>query len=153
MLETFSIRAVELIETAKNLVKINNQTSDNQLVTTYYLLLSMFNANDTICHFLLTELEIDNEDLNKIYYNLEDLEVPAKIFSKEFEQLVIDAEKLAKELKSEYVYDEHLFYVMLERKNFTATQVLINLNIDIEQLKQDIIDIFNFYEEQILLFA
>ena len=67
MLETFSIRAVELIETAKNLVKINNQTSDNQLVTTYYLLLSMFNANDTICHFLLTELEIDNEDLNKIY--------------------------------------------------------------------------------------
>ena len=151
MLETFSIRAVELIETAKNLVKINSQTSDDKIVTTYYLLLSMFNANDTICHFLLTEQEVNYEDLNNQYKKLEDEETSAKVFSKQFEQLVIDAQKLAKELKSEYVYDEHLFYTMLEHPDYIATQVLINLKIDISQLKQDIIDIFSFYDEDILL--
>lgn len=151
MLETFSIRAVELIETAKNLVKINSQTSDVETVSTFYLLLSMFNANDTICHFLLNELDITQDDLYKSYNELTIKESPQKVFSKEFETLVLNATNLAKEVKSEYVYDEHLFYVMLEDKNFLGTQTLINLNINIEQLKQDISDIFNFYEEQIFI--
>lgn len=151
MLETFSIRAVELIETAKNLVKINSQTSDVETVSTFYLLLSMFNANDTICHFLLNELDITQDDLYNSYNELNSHESPLKVFSKEFENLVINAASLAKEVKSEYVYDEHLFYVMLEDKESSATKTLLNLNINIEQLKQDIIDIFNFYEEQILI--
>ena len=37
MLESFSKRAVELIETAKNLVQINNETNNEELVTTFYL--------------------------------------------------------------------------------------------------------------------
>ena len=116
MLETFSIRAVELIEAAKNLVKINNQTNEEQTVSTFYLLLSMFNANDTICHFLLNELDITQEELYNAYNELTINESPQKVFSKEFENLVINAATLAKEVKSEYVYDEHLFYVMLEDK-------------------------------------
>lgn len=151
MLETFSIRAVELIETAKNLVKINSQTSDVETVSTFYLLLSMFNANDTICHFLLNELDITQDDLYKSYNELTIKESPQKVFSKEFETLVLNATNLAKEVKSEYVYDEHLFYVMLEDKNTLGTQTLINLNINIEQLKQDISDIFNFCEEQLFI--
>ena len=151
MLETFSIRAVELIETAKNLVKIDNQTKEEQLVTTFYLLISMFNANDTICHFLLNELDVKEEDLFNEYNKIKCDETPAKVFSKEFEQLVINAAKLSKELKSEYVYDEHLFFAMLSDQTLSSTQVLLNLHIDIEQLKQDIIDIFNFYDEQIIL--
>lgn len=151
MLETFSIRAVELIETAKNLVKINNQTNEDQTVSTFYLLLSMFNANDTICHFLLNELDITQEELYNAYNELTTKESPQKVFSKEFENLVINAANLAKDVNSEYVYDEHLFYVMLEDKDSSATKTLLNLNINIEQLKQDIIDIFNFYEEQIII--
>ena len=151
MLETFSIRAVELIETAKNLVKINNQTNEDQTVSTFYLLLSMFNANDTICHFLLNELDITQEELYNAYNELTIKESPQKVFSKEFENLVINAANLAKDVNSEYVYDEHLFYVMLEDKESSATKTLLNLNINIEQLKQDIIDIFNFYEEQIII--
>ena len=151
MLETFSIRAVELIETAKNLVKINNQTNEDQTVSTFYLLLSMFNANDTICHFLLNELDITQEELYNAYNELTTKESPQKVFSKEFENLVINAANLAKDVNSEYVYDEHLFYVMLEDKESSATRTLLNLNINIEQLKQDIIDIFNFYEEQIII--
>ncbi len=149
MLETFSIRAVELIEAAKNLVRINNETNDEEPVNTFYLLLSMFNANDTICHFLLNELEIKQLDLYNSFDEIKDTEELSKTFTKEFEQLVIDSQTLAKEVKSEYVYDEHLFYVMLDNKNLTATKTLINLKIDIEQLKQDIIDIFSFYEESI----
>ena len=68
MLESFSKRAVELIETAKNLVQINNETNNEELVTTFYLLLSMYNANDTICHFLFKEDDIIMDDLIKAYY-------------------------------------------------------------------------------------
>ena len=121
MLETFSIRAVELIETAKNLVKIDNQTKEEQLVTTFYLLISMFNANDTICHFLLNELDVKEEDLFNEYNKIKCNETPAKVFSKEFEQLVINAAKLSKELKSEYVYDEHLSFAMLSDQTLSST--------------------------------
>ena len=151
MLESFSKRAVELIETAKNLVQINNETHNEELVTTFYLLLSMYNANDTICHFLLNELEIEYNDLIEEYKKEEVIEKPSKVFTKEFEQLVIDASILSKEVGSEYVYDEHLFYTMLCNKAYSGTKILIDLHIDIEQLKQDIIDIFNFYKEDVLI--
>ena len=151
MLESFSKRAVELIETAKNLVQINNETNNEELVTTFYLLLSMYNANDTICHFLLNELEIEYNDLIEEYKKEEVIEQPSKVFTKEFEQLVIDASILSKEVGSEYVYDEHMFYTMLCNKTYSGTKILLNLNIDIEQLKQDIIDIFNFYKEEVLI--
>ena len=151
MLESFSKRAVELIETAKNLVQINNETNNEELVTTFYLLLSMYNANDTICHFLLNELEIEYNDLIEEYKKEEVIEQPSKVFTKEFEQLVIDASILSKEVGSEYVYDEHMFYTMLCNKTYSCTKILLNLHIDIEQLKQDIIDIFNFYKEEVLI--
>ena len=151
MLESFSKRAVELIETAKNLVKINNETNSEDYVTTFYLLLAMYNANDTICHFLLNELEIEYNDLIEEYKKEEVFEQPSKVFTKEFEQLVIDASILSKEVGSEYVYDEHLFYTMLCNKKYSGTKILLNLNVDIEQLKQDIIDIFNFYKEEVLI--
>ena len=105
MLESFSKRAVELIETAKNLVQINNETNNEELVTTFYLLLSMYNANDTICHFLLNELEIEYNDLIEEYKKEEVIEQPSKVFTKEFEQLVIDASILSKEVGTHVLYN------------------------------------------------
>ena len=58
MLETFSVRAVELIDNAKHLCKIENESKKEYIVSTFYLLVSMFTANDTICHFLLNEQNI-----------------------------------------------------------------------------------------------
>lgn len=149
MLETFSVRAVELIDNAKNICKAENETKTNQTVTTFYLLISMFTANDTICHFLLNEQKITIDDLYNALNNVLDQELPAKTFSKQFEELVINAAVLAATVKSEYVYDEHLFYEILNNKELTATKVLIHLGMDIEQFKLDIKDIFNFYEEDI----
>ena len=151
MLETFSVRAVELIDNAKHLCKIENESKKEYIVSTFYLLVSMFTANDTICHFLLNEQNIKIDDIYKSFENISDQELPAKVFSKEFEELVIKSAILANELKSEYVYDEHLFYELLNNKNLTATKVLIDLGLDIEQMMQDIKDIFNFNAEPIYL--
>ena len=151
MLETFSVRAVELIDNAKHLCKIENETKEEYIVSTFYLLISMFTANDTICHFLLNEQNVKIEDIYKALENTGDIEHPAKVFSKEFEELVVNSALLANKLKSEYVYDEHLFYELLSNKNLTATKVLIYLGLDIEQLLQDVKDIFNFNDEPIYL--
>lgn len=150
MLETFSTKAVELIDYAKTLAKQDNEVTNNKLsVSTYYLLLAMFITSDTICRFLLNELNITTSDLEDSYSNIK-IEEEGNIFSNQFEQLVKKSIDVAKEVNSEYVYDEHLFFAMLEDLECAATKVLINLNLDVESIKQDIIDIFSFYEEPVI---
>lgn len=57
------------------------------------------------------------------------------------------SETLAKDLGSKYVYDEHIFYVMLKEEDSIASIVLEKLGLDIEDLMIDIEEIFNFLKE------
>lgn len=152
MLESFSTKAVKLIEDAKNLSQEETELNGSELcVTTYHLLLAMFLSNDTICHFLLSEEEITFEDLidakNDITFN----ETKNTTFTKEFEEIVIKSSHIAQEVSSEYVYDEHIFYALLIHKYNMAANILKTLGLDIETLKQDIIEIFNFYNNDAII--
>ncbi len=151
MLETFSTKAVQLIDEAKQLSKEMSEVSGTIVeVTTYHLLLSMFLANDTICHFLLKEENKTLDDIvnarNKITYT----EELGTVFTKEFEAIVALASRIALKVESEYVYDEHLFYAILEHQDNLAVKVINELNLNIDLLKQDIEDIFNFYQTEII---
>ena len=151
MLESFSTKAVELIDYAKVLAKEEFEASNKVfIVTTYHLLLAMFITSDTICKFLLNENEIIIDDLEKTYLEIENNETSGNIFSKQFENLVNSSIDIAKQTNSEYVYDEHLFFAMLENIDCLGTVILQNLNLNISELKQDIIDIFSFYEEDVI---
>jgi hypothetical protein len=66
----------------------------------------MFITSDTICRFLLNELNITTSDLENSYSNIR-IEEEGNIFSNQFEQLVKKSIDVAKEVNSEYVYDEH----------------------------------------------
>lgn len=148
MLESFSTKAVQLIDDAKNLAKEEIETTEKELiVTTYHLLLSMFLSNDTICHFLLTEEEIDFEKIINVSKSINIQETKSNIFTKEFEEIVIKASSISKEVLQEYVYDEHLFYAVLDHRNNIACKILVKLGLNLDILKKDIEDIFNFYNE------
>ncbi len=151
MLETFSTKAVQLIDEAKGIAKEMSEVSGEKIiVTTYHLLISMFLANDTICHFLLTEEEITFDEIIAAKEQITFLEEEGNTFTKEFEEIVILSSNIALKVGSEYVYDEHLFYAILEHKKNIAVKIINELNLNLDSLKQDVEDIFNFYQTEII---
>lgn len=146
MLESFSIQAVKIIENAKKIALEMN----SKIVGTEHLLFAMYNEPDSICHFLLKELNIKYEDMENILKKMvviHKLSNNNSMFSKRFQDIVLNASDLANQTKSDLVYDEHLFYSLLELKDSVAYEILETLNIDIEEMIIDIEEIFNFFED------
>lgn len=147
MLENYSPQAVKLIECAEDIAEKEHK----KLIGTEHLLLAMFNTEDTICHFLLTEEQITKQELideinliNNNSYSLENSK-----FTFKFNEIVKKASDATKIFKTEYVYDEHLFYTLLNDEENNATKVLINLGIDPKVMIEDILDMFNVKKENI----
>lgn len=145
MFETFSTSALEMIDKALKIAK----SLGKKLVGTEHLLLAMYQVEESICHFLLEEKEISYEKLLEVVNGLVILrknENKEDTYSKKFQEVILYAQRLSEDLESEYVYDEHIFYVMLKEYDTVAYVVLEKLGLDIEELKRDIEEIFNFDE-------
>ena len=147
MLENYSPQAVKLIECAEVIAEKENK----QLIGTEHLLLAMFEEDDTICHFLLTEEQITKQELldeiNLIDNNSYSLNNSK--FTFKFNEIGKKASEATKVFKTEYVYDEHLFYTLLNDLENNATRVLINLGIDPKIMIEDILDMFNVKKDTI----
>lgn len=147
MFEAFSTNAIKMIDEA---LKIANSLG-KKVVGSEHLLLSMYQSKDSICHFLLEEKNIQYEDILNIIENLvilrkvDDNEVT---YTKKFQEIIMFSETLALDLESEYVYDEHIFYVMLKENDSVACVVLEKLGLDLEELIIDIEEIFHFLDDK-----
>lgn len=150
MLETYSNKAVKILEYAKKLAQEYSEVTNSPLfVSSYYLLESLFIHIETICHFLLDEKDITIDDITSAYSKVcVKEELGSKVFSKQFEEIVSLSEQIASRVNSEYVYDEHIFTSILEYPSSIAKEILINLGFDINSLKEDVEDIFNFNNEE-----
>ena len=147
MFETFSTSALEMIDKALRIAK----SLGKKLVGTEHLLLAMYQVEESICHFLLEEKDITYEKLLEVVNGLVILrknESKEDTYSKKFQEVILYAQRLSEDLESEYVYDEHIFYVMLKEYDTVAYVVLEKLGLDIEELKRDIEEIFSFDEEK-----
>lgn len=145
MFETFSTSALEMIDKALRIAK----SLGKKLVGTEHLLLAMYQVEESICHFLLEEKNITYEKLLEVVNGLVILrknESKEDTYSKKFQEVILYAQRLSEDLESEYVYDEHIFYVMLKEYDTVAYVVLEKLVLDIEELKRDIEEIFSFDE-------
>lgn len=146
MLDSFSVQAVRIIEDAKKISKEMNSL----LTGSEHLLIAMYNMRDSICHFLLTELNIKKEDILNALSKIEIIHKQEKknsTFTKKFEEIIINAKSVAISSNSDYVYDEHLFYSLLELKDSVGYEILEMLNVDTLELLDDIEEIFNFFDE------
>ena len=145
MFETFSTSALEMIDKALRIAK----SLGKKLVGTEHLLLAKYQVEESICHFLLEEKDITYEKLLEVVNGLVILrknESKEDTYSKKFQEVILYAQRLSEDLESEYVYDEHIFYVMLKEYDTVAYVVLEKLGLDIEELKRDIEEIFSFDE-------
>ena len=135
-----------MLDDAKELAKSRKEID----VGTEHLLLAMYRSTDTICHFLLSEKNISYTDLENALDKsiiLRKVEGIEPRFTKKLQDIVIKAKELAEELKSDYVFDEHIFYTLLLDSSNVAKEMLISLNLDIDEMLNDIEDIFNFTKE------
>lgn len=146
MLENYSPQAVKLIEFAESLAESDNK----KIIGTEHLLLAMFETEDTICHFLLTEEQITKEELLEemdLIYN-ESYQLEHSKFTQKFNDIVSKAKDSLKLFKTKYIYDEHLFYTLLNDNESNATKIIINLGLSPIELIEDIFDIFNIKKEE-----
>ncbi len=146
MLENYSPQAVKLIEFAEEIAEIENK----KLIGTEHLLLAMFETEDTICHFLLSEEQITKEELleeiNMI--NCHSNTLNNSKFTQKFNEIIKKASETITVFNTKYVYDEHIFYTMLNDLENNATRILINLGLEPTLLIEDILDIFNVKKEE-----
>ncbi len=147
MLESFSVQAVKIIEDAKKLALELNC----EVVGSEHLLLSMYQTPDSICRFLLEEKNITYTNLIDTLNNItvihkkENSEI---IFTDKFQEIILKSEELVKELGSKHVFDEHIFYSMLEDGSNVGIEILTLMNLNIDELMDDIEDIFNFFTDE-----
>lgn len=145
MLENYSNKAIEIIDEAKRIADSYN----SKIVGSEHLLLALYDTKDSVCSFLLSERFISKEDLIK---EIEDLIIlrnikKESIYTKELTDIVKYASMVAKKMKSEYVYEEHLFYAMITNGDNVGKDILTKLGVDIEELVLDIEDMFNLNDE------
>lgn len=145
MFESFSTSALTIIDEALQIAKNKHKL----MVGTEHLLLALYKKKDTICHFLLEEKGILYDHIDDIVNQLvifrknidEDI-----TYTKKFQEVILFAKTLSEDLCSKYVYDEHIFYVLLREDDNVASLILDKLNIDKEELMNDIEEIFNFFD-------
>ena len=146
MFESFSTNALTIIDEALKIARSMNK----KLVGTEHLLLALYKKKDTICHFLLEEKGITYNDIESVINSLiifrkYDNDVT---YTNKFQEIILYSETLAKDLSSKYVYDEHIFYVLLKEEDSVASIIFEKLAVDKQELMQDIEEIFNFFENK-----
>ena len=103
---------------------------NKKLVGTEHLLLALHKKKDTICHFLLEEKGISYNDIESIIKSLiifRKYDDANLTYSNKFQEIILYAETLAKDLSSKYVYDEHIFYVLLKEEDTVANIIFDNV--------------------------
>jgi ATP-dependent Clp protease ATP-binding subunit ClpC len=143
MYENYSEEAKKIINRCHNLAVGNNE----YIIGSEYLLLALFQERNSSCNILLRELNVTEELIKETIQDI-------ILFRKSISGLVIYTQCLKKILEkaitlkdltnSNLVYEEHLFYTLLETKNSIAYVVLDKLNIDIEALQDEIIEVMDW---------
>lgn len=145
-MEEFNTRAKQVFDLVRKYSIKNN-------ITTYgseFLILAMYETEDSLCHFLLDEYEITREEIaektNEVFILRKDIGK----YNSSLEAILHQAKLLAGEAS---ISEEHLFMSVLMNKNTIACSILEALDLDIEELIDDVKEIYDFDNSQELAFV
>ncbi len=135
---------------AKGIIVRSHRYALNQneyVVGTEYLLLSLFNEPNSSCQILFKELHIEEktllDEIQKL--NIFRKNIPGLvIYTPKFRNILDKALEISKQTDADFVYEEHLFYALLQTKDCIAFKVLENLKLDKEELIAEIIDVMGW---------
>lgn len=135
---------MELNTRAKGIMDLARKYSNEKGISTMgseYLIRAMYETEDSLCHFLLGEYEVSHEE---VIEKTEDVFVLRKKdgeYNKSLETILSQAGILA---GSKSVSEEHLFMAILMNRNTIAASILLNLGLDIDDLIEDVKEIYDF---------
>ena len=135
---------MELNSRAKNIMDLARRYSNGQGITTMgteFLILAMFETEDSLCHFLLSEYEITRDEIFNKTNEVFILRKNKGQYNKELENILHQASLLSND---KLVAEEHIFMAILMNKKTIACEILENLGLDIDSLIMDVNEIYDF---------
>ena len=141
-MEEFNARAKQVLE------QMRQYSSQYHIKTigSEFLILSMFDTEDSLCHFLLTEYDITREDILEQTENIFILRKENGEWNTSFETILHQAQLLASDGK---ISEEHLFMAVLMCRNTIACAILEALELNIDELIIDVKEIYDFDNQSV----
>lgn len=134
----------ELNARAKQVLDLMKKYSSRYHIKTIgseFLILSMYETEDSLCHFLLDEYDVTKEEIEKITQDLFILRKETGEFNGSMQTILHQAQLLAGEGK---ISEEHLFMAVLTSRNTIACAILEALDLNIDELIEDVKEIYDF---------
>ena len=136
-MEDLNARAKQVLE----LMKKYSHEKNIKTIGTEFLILSMYETEDSLCHFLLGEYDISKEEVEEKTLDIFVLRKDIGEMNTSLEAVISQAKLLSGD-KS--VSEEHLFMAVLMNRNTIACSILEALDLDIDELIQDVKEIYDF---------
>lgn len=124
-----------------NLMKKYSLKNNIKTMGSEFLILAMYETEDSLCHFLLDEYEITKEDIEEKTLDVFILRKELGEYNASLEAILRQAKLLAGDGS---ISEEHLFMAVLMNKNTIACAILEALNLNIEDLIEDVQEIYDF---------
>ena len=134
----------ELNARAKQVLDLMKKYSSRYHIKTIgseFLILSMYETEDSLCHFLLDQYDVTKEEIEKITQDLFILRKENGEFNGSMQTILHQAQLLAGEGK---ISEEHLFMAVLTSRNTIACAILEALDLNIDELIEDVKEIYDF---------
>ncbi len=136
-MEELNARAKQVFDLMKKYSAQNNiKTMGSE-----FLILAMYETEDSLCHFLLDEYEITRKEIEEKTLDVFILRKDYGEFNSSLEAIFHQAKLLAGDNS---ISEEHLFMAVLMNKNTIACSILEALDLNIEELIEDVKDIYDF---------
>lgn len=135
---------MELNTRAKGIMDLARKYSNEHGISTMgseFLILAMYETEDSLCHFLLGEYEVSHEEVIEKTNEIFILRKKDGEYNKSLETILHQAGILAGDKQ---ISEEHLFMAILMNKNTIAVSILQALGLDIDDLIEDVKEIYDF---------
>ncbi len=145
MFENYSIQAKKIINES------TSYSNDKGITTigTEGFLLSLFNSEDSICNYILSEYDVTNNEIKDILNELLIIRKSDKEYTDKLKSVFKTAENIAKEQGSKEILEEHLFFSLLLIKDTIFLMQLDYLGIDLKDILEDLQEVLNISDDEI----
>lgn len=138
---------MELNARAKSILDLARTYSNEKGIRTLgseFLILAMYETEDSLCHFLLNEYEVTREEIFNITNEVFILRKYDGEYNKSLEEILQKASELAKD---NLVSEEHIFMAILMNKNTIAASILEGMGLVLSDLIEDVKEIYDFSKD------
>ena len=135
---------MELNQRARVILELAKKYSNANGIETMgseYLILAMYETEDSLCHFLLNEYEVTLDEIKEKTNNIYILRHHKGEYNSSLEKILNHADELA---NGDKISEEHIFMSILENRNTIACSILESLGLSIDDLIEDVKEIYDF---------